>query len=67
MIELSNMFTPAAELRESMMAIIDILNNTERVEVASPFWVSTMKVLKKDAKFIQYAGGSTVPVDDQTS
>lgn len=40
----------AIELLESMKDAIDILNNMDDVEVASPFWVNTMEMLEKDAK-----------------
>lgn len=42
------MAKPAAELRESMVAAIEILNNTEGVEVASPFCLSTIEVLENE-------------------
>lgn len=42
--------TPANELCNSTKVALDILKNTECVEVASPFWVNSIEVLENDTK-----------------
>lgn len=46
--------TPAIALDKHMKTAIDILKQTEQVEVARPFWVSAMEVLENDAKRTQW-------------
>lgn len=41
-------------LDKHMKTAIEILNQTEGVEVASPVWVSVMEVLENDTKRIQW-------------
>lgn len=38
--------TPMDELLDLIKAAIDILNNTEDVEVASPFWLNAIEILE---------------------
>lgn len=54
LIELRMSVTPTYKLRESMKAIIESLNNMERVEVASPFWVNATEVLENNAKRMRW-------------
>lgn len=42
--------TSSGVLTDSIKAAIDILNNTEGIEVASPFWVSATEVLENETK-----------------
>lgn len=42
--------TPNDALRHSIKAASDILNNTEGVKMASPFWVNVTEVLKNETK-----------------
>lgn len=37
-----------------MKVAIEILNNVDGVNVASPFWVNVRKVFKNDAKLMQW-------------
>lgn len=46
--------TPNSKLPKSIKAAIEILNYTEGVEVASPFWVNAMEVLENDTKRMQW-------------
>lgn len=60
--------TPTNELRDSIKAAIGILNNTDNVKVASPFWVNATEVPWKQN--ITYAAvadarGTTTDADDQ--
>lgn len=50
MIESSKVVMPIEESTDSVKMPIDILNNTEGVEVATPFWVSAVEVLKNESK-----------------
>lgn len=52
MVESRKSASYAAELLESMKATIEILNNTDGVEVASPSWVNAMEFFENDAKLI---------------
>lgn len=40
------------KLRDSIKAVIDIINNMEVVEMASPFWVNSTEVLENETKRI---------------
>lgn len=40
----------ADELRDSVKAVVDILNNMEGVEITSPSWVNVTKVLGNETK-----------------
>lgn len=42
--------TPTDELHDSIKVAINILSNSEGVEVASPFWANATKVLENEIK-----------------
>lgn len=44
------MTTPVEEFHDSIKNYIDILNNMERIEVASPFWDNASEVLESKTK-----------------
>lgn len=52
LIESRKVVNPANELHDSLKTTIDILNSTKGVKVATPFWVSTMEVLKYETKLM---------------
>lgn len=44
--------TPSNKPYDSIKAAIYILTNTESIEMALPFWVNAIEVLKKETKRI---------------
>lgn len=69
-IDLRKAYTPDAELSGSIKAAIDILNNTDGVEVESLFSVNAMEVLENDTKrmeWLQMPEATHTAMDDKTS